>query len=82
MRMDALVSGQEGSSVYKLLAEAVRTFVPTLEKLNIASAAEVQIDSLADRMRNEVVARRGVAMSYGLVGAWTKKPFTHEMAEN
>jgi hypothetical protein len=82
MRMDALVSGLEDSSVYKLLAEAVRTLVPTLEKLNIASAAEVQIDSLADRMRKEVVARRGVAMSYGLVGAWAKKPFTHEMAEN
>jgi hypothetical protein len=80
--MDALVSGQEDSSVYKLLAEAVRTLVPTLEKLNIASAAEVQIDSLADRMRKEVAARRGVAMSYGLVGAWAKKPFAHEMAEN
>jgi hypothetical protein len=80
--MDALVSGQEDSSVYRLLAEAVRTLVPTLEKLNIASAAEVQIDSLADRMRKEVVARRGVAMSYGLVGAWAKKPSTHEVAEN
>ncbi len=81
MRMDALVSGQEDSSVYKLLAEAVRTLVPTLEKLNIASAAEVQIDSLADRMRKEVAARRGVAMSYGLVGAWAKKPFAHEMGQ-
>jgi hypothetical protein len=49
--------------------------------LHIASAAEVQIDSLADRMRKEVVAKRGVALSYGLVGAWAKKPFTHEMAE-
>ena len=73
MRMDALVSGQEDSSVYRLLAEAVRTLVPTLEKLNIAAADEVQIDSLADRMRKEVVAKRGVAMSYGLVGAWAKK---------
>jgi SAM-dependent methyltransferase len=82
MRMDALVSGQEDSSLYKLLAEAVRTLVPTLEKLKIASAAEVQIDSLADRICKEVVARRGVAMSYGLVGAWAKKPFRHEMAEN
>jgi len=76
MRMDALVSGEEDSPVYKLLAEAVRTLVPTLEKLNIASAAQVQIDSLADRMREEVVAKRGVAMSYGLVGAWARKPFT------
>lgn len=82
MRIDAVVSGEADSPVYKLVAEAVRTLVPTLEKLNIASAAEVQIDDLADRMREEVVAKRGVAMSYGLVGAWAKKPFTHEMAEN
>jgi len=82
MCVDALVSGEEDSPVYKLLAEAVRALVPTLEKLNIASSSQVQIDSLADRMRKDVVATRGVAMSYGLVGAWARKPFTHEMAEN
>jgi SAM-dependent methyltransferase len=81
MRMDAVVSGQEASSVYKLLAEAVRSLVPTLEKLNIASTAQVQIDSLADRMRKDVAAKRGVAISYGLVGAWSRKPST-EMAES
>lgn len=74
MRTDAVVSGQDASPVYILLAEAVRSLVPTLEKLNIASTAQVQIDSLADRMRNEVAAKRGVAISYGLVGAWARKP--------
>lgn len=82
MRMDALVSGEGDSPVYKLLAEAVRSLAPTLEKLNIASAAQLKIDSLADRMCKEVVAKRGVAMSYGLVGAWARKPFTREMADN
>ena len=82
MRMDALVSGEGDSPVYKLLAEALRSLAPTLEKLNIASATQVQIDSLADRMRKEVVSKRGVAMSYGLVGAWARKPFTHEMADS
>jgi SAM-dependent methyltransferase len=74
MRMDALVSGEGDSPVYKLLAEAVRSLAPTLEKLNIASAAEVSIDTLADRMRSEVVAKRAIAVSYGLVGAWARKP--------
>ncbi len=82
MRLDSLVSGEGDSPVYKLLAEAVRTLLPTLEKLKIASAAQVQIDTLADRMRKEVVARRGVAMSYGLVGAWARKVSTHEMADS
>jgi ubiquinone/menaquinone biosynthesis C-methylase UbiE len=74
MRMDAVLSGEEDNPVYTLLAEAVRTLMPTLEKLNIASASHVQIDSLADRMREEVVAKRGVAMSYALIGAWATKP--------
>jgi SAM-dependent methyltransferase len=82
MRTDTLVSGEGDSPVYELLAEAVRSLATTLGKLNIASAAQVNIDSLADRMRKEVVAKRGVAMSYGLVGAWARKPFSHEMAEN
>jgi len=82
MRMDALVSGEEDSPVYKLVAEAVRILLPTVEGLSIASAAQVQIDSLADRMREEVVAKRGVAISYGVVGAWAKKPGVHERADN
>jgi SAM-dependent methyltransferase len=73
MRMDAVVSGAAESPVYQLLAEAVRSLVPTLQKLNIASPAQVQIDSLADRIRDEVVASRAVAVSYGLVGAWARK---------
>lgn len=82
MRMDALVSGEGDSPVYTLLAEAVRSLTPTLEKMNIASTAQVEIESLADRMRKEVSAKRGVAMSYGLVGAWAKKPFTDQMVDN
>ena len=73
MRMDALVSGAAESPVYNLFAEAVRSLVPTLQKLNIASPEHVQIDSLADRIRNEVMARRAVVVSYGLVGAWARK---------
>jgi len=81
MRIDAVVSGEEDSAVFLLVAEAVRSLVPTLEKLKIASAAEVQIDDLAERMREEVVAKRGVAMSYGLVGAWARKPITQEVED-
>jgi SAM-dependent methyltransferase len=77
MRFDAVVSGEAESPVYELLAEGVRSLMPTLLKLNIASPAHVQIDSLADRIRKEVVARRAVVVSYGLVGAWARKPVSH-----
>lgn len=80
MRHDAVVSGEGDASVYKLVAEAVRSLQPTLTKLNIASAAEVSIDSLADRMQKEVEAKRGIAMSYGLVGAWARKALPRQAA--
>lgn len=73
MRVDAVVSGAAESPVYRLLAEAIRSLVPTLERLNIASPAHVRIESLADRIRNEVLTRRAVVVSYGLVGAWARK---------
>lgn len=50
-----------------------RCQVPTLQKLKITSPAHIQIESLADRIREQVVARRAVAVSYGLVGAWASK---------
>ena len=79
MRVDAVVSGEAESQVHVLLAEAVRSLVPTLQRLAIASPAHVQIDSLADRIRKEVVARRAVVVSYGLVGAWARKPVAHDI---
>ena len=79
MRVDAVVSGEAESPVYELLAEAVRSLMPTLLKLNIVSPAHVHIDSLADRIRKDVVARRAVVVSYGLVGAWATKPVAHDI---
>jgi SAM-dependent methyltransferase len=79
MRMDAVVSGEPESPVYELFAEVVRSLVPTLEKLNIATPAQIQIESLADRIREEVVAKLAVVVCYGLIGAWAKKPAAREI---
>jgi hypothetical protein len=68
-----VVSGEAENPVYTLLAEAARSFVPTLQKLDMASPAHVQIDTLAECIRTEVVARRAVVVAYGLVGAWARK---------
>jgi SAM-dependent methyltransferase len=73
MRMDAIVSGDAESPACVLLAEAVRSLLPTLEKLNIALPHEVDVDSLTHRIREEVAARRSVVVSYGLIGAWSRK---------
>jgi SAM-dependent methyltransferase len=73
MRMDALIGGGPNDPAYELVAEVTRTLLPVMEKLKIASAAEVDLSSLAQRMRDEVVASNGVVLSPGLIGAWSQK---------
>jgi 2-polyprenyl-3-methyl-5-hydroxy-6-metoxy-1,4-benzoquinol methylase len=74
MRIDALIGGGPQCPVYEILAELVRTLLPVMEKLNIASAAEAQVSTLAERMRDEVVALNGIVRSAGFIGAWSRKP--------
>ena len=73
MRMDALIGGGPDIVAYDLIAGVVGSLVPTMEKLKIAAAAEVDAPTLAKRMRDEVVASKGVVISPGLIGAWSRK---------
>jgi len=72
LRMDALIGG--GSEFpCEILAAAIQSLLPMMEKLQIAMSAEVDVSTLARRMRDEVVANKGVVLSPALVGAWCRK---------
>jgi SAM-dependent methyltransferase len=73
MRMDALIGGGPDSPAFELVAELTRSLLPVMEKLKITTATEVDISSLAQRMRDEVVASKGVVLSPGLIGSWSRK---------
>jgi hypothetical protein len=73
MRMDALVGGGPDSFAYELVADVTRSLLPVMEKLKITTATEVDLSSLAQRMRDEVVASKGVVLSPALIGAWSRK---------
>ena len=45
-----------------------------MERFGIATAGEVDIDSLADRLREETVARSSVITLQMAVGAFARKP--------
>ena len=72
MRMDAVVGGGPESPAYEIVAEVVRSLLPAMERLNIANAKELDISSLAQRMRDEVVAAHGVTVTPALIGAWSR----------
>jgi hypothetical protein len=71
--MDALIGGGPHCPVHEIVAELVQSLLPAMEKLNIAGATEVEISTLAQRMRDEVVALKGVVVSAGFIGAWSRK---------
>ena len=70
----ARVEGGAQSSVYDYLAAVLRSLLPMTEQVGVATAAEVDIDTMAERLRNEAVANNASIMLPPLVGAWTRLP--------
>ena len=59
---------------YDLLAETVRAALPSIAACDEATAQELEVDTLAARLRTAVVAGGGVATSPALVGAFARVP--------
>ena len=70
----ARVESGPDSPVYAWLAETARTLLPLMERTGVASAAEVGVDTLAARLREEIVAADATVVPPPLIGAWTRKP--------
>lgn len=56
------------------LANTVRSVLPVAERFGVVSAREVEIDTLAERLRHEVVAAQGTVLCPPMVGAWARTP--------
>ena len=52
-------------------AGIVRSLLPRMEQFGIATAAEVQVDTLADRLEQEICAADSQITYIPIVGAWT-----------
>lgn len=58
---------------YDYAAESLRSMLPLIVKLGIATEEEVEIDTLATRLRAETVTADGVVKAPDLLGAWARK---------
>jgi SAM-dependent methyltransferase len=74
MQFDARIGGGPDHPAYDRIADTVRSLLPAMEELGIATAGEVQIETLADRLRSEAVAAGAVITSPALIGAWVRTP--------
>jgi hypothetical protein len=57
-----------------LIADTIRSVLPTMMRHGIVTETEVEIDTLETRLRAEAVAGGGCISSPVLVGAWTRVP--------
>jgi SAM-dependent methyltransferase len=72
MRLERAMGGGPAWGGYDHLASLVRGLLPRIVQGEIATADEVAIETLAQRLRDEVVSQRGVVMGLSLVSAWTR----------
>ena len=71
MRLEAFVGTGKASFPYlDLTAGLVRTLLPELERLNVATAAYIDIATLLQRLKNDVAANDSVVVGRYEVGAW------------
>jgi SAM-dependent methyltransferase len=73
MRLAARVERGADSSAYPQLTEITRTLLPIMERTGVATAASVDIDTLADRLREEAVSLRATLVAPLLVAAWGRR---------
>jgi SAM-dependent methyltransferase len=74
MHGETILGGGPDFAGYAYLAGIYRSILPLLERFGIAAAGEVDIDTLADRLREEMVARGGVITLQMAVGTFARKP--------
>lgn len=74
-RMTQLARVERGpdSPAYAYVAQMVRTLLPLMQRTGVATADEVDIETLADRMREEALARDATLVLPPLVAAWARK---------
>jgi SAM-dependent methyltransferase len=70
MDLSGAIGGGPDWGGYDYAAQTLRSLLPLTLKLGLATAEEVDIDTLAERLRDETVSSGGVVKAADLVGAW------------
>jgi ubiquinone/menaquinone biosynthesis C-methylase UbiE len=71
LRLEAAIGGGAEAPVF-VWADVLRSVIPTLEQAGIATEAEIDPDTLAERLRAELTATGGVMISIVVVAAWSR----------
>jgi 2-polyprenyl-3-methyl-5-hydroxy-6-metoxy-1,4-benzoquinol methylase len=79
MRLESVVESGPDAVGYAWITDALRSMLPLIEQLGVATSAEVDIDTLAQRLRAATVAVDAVVKAPDVVSAWARlEPSTLE----
>lgn len=68
------IEGGTESVTYHFVAESLKSLLPAMENFRIATAEEVGVDIIADRLRQQAVRGEHCIFFPRVVGAWARKP--------
>ena len=72
-RVEYPMDGGADSPFFEWLAESLRSILPRAEALGLVRSGEIAIDSLAGRLRDEALSRRGCVIGPAMVGCFARK---------
>jgi hypothetical protein len=73
MRMRTFIGGgTEVGEWLRAVAELAGTLLPAMEKFGVATAAEVDLATLVERMTREVAQTNSVIFGRSEIGAWSR----------
>ena len=73
MRMHTFIAGGTAGDVFlEATADIITTLAPQIERLGLATASEIDIATLASRMKAEAAANGSVIIGRSEVGAWAR----------
>lgn len=70
---EAVAGGGPDFPGYSWMANTLRNIAPLTEKLGIATVSELQLDSLADRIRDDAVTHQIMVSSPPMIGAYAQR---------
>jgi len=74
LQFDTLMGAGTDFAGYQYAALTVRSLLPAIEAAGIATAAEIDVDTLAERLRDAATAADATITTVSLIAAWTSLP--------
>jgi hypothetical protein len=74
MQLQARLGGAPDFPAHQYLADIAASLLPMMERYGVANAAQVEIETLAERLNDEMQSRDGIAILPSIVSAWARIP--------